>query len=429
MIRRYGDPDVDVEEIAARGRMGDERALAVFHDVGTALGEVFDPWLRAFGATSFVVGGSIAAAWDLLYPSLRAALDGVDGLETIARGALLDHAALLGAAYSVRPHADVRGAEPSVARGSMPATLALHPQVEELRRAWIASGARPLHELTVAEARAAQALERLEPIADSYVLDTLDLPGPVPIRVYRPPSTEALPVCVWLAGGGWALDTLAAAEPACRRLAAETPCAVASVRYRLAPEHRFPIPLEDCLDATRWLLARAARLGLDAERVVIAGTSAGGNLAAATSLLARDRADVAFSAQLLVYPVLLHDPRPAASEGTALVGFLDRRDVDWCWSHYLTTLEDGSSPLASPLLADDLARLPPALIVTAELDPLRDEAERYAERLRQAGVPVELACFDGVPHGFFSMQGKLDAADEAQLLAINAMRRAFSRPR
>jgi acetyl esterase len=409
LIERYGLHDVDVAEIAMRGRNGDERAAAAFHDVAVALGEVFAPWLRAFDATCLVVGGSIAAAWDLLYPGLRSALDGLDGLETVTRASHLDHAALLGAAYHA---AECR-------RGHA------RRQVEALRRARIATGARPLHALTVAEARAAQAAEpRAQP--DSHRLDTLDLDGPVPIRLYRPSSAEPVPVCIWLAGGGWVLDTAAAAESACRRIAAETPCAVAAVRYRLAPEHRFPVPVLDSLGATLWLLEHATMLGLDPERVAIGGTSAGGNLAAAVTLLAREQTDLDFVAQLLVYPILLYDPSRERADAPSSEPFFDRRDVDWCWSQYLARPEDGSDPLASPLLAGDLGGVPPALVVTAELDPLRNEGERYADRLRDAGALIELVRFDALPHGFFSLTGVLDAADDAQAAVIGALETAFA---
>lgn len=195
------------------------------------------------------------------------------------------------------------------------------------------------------------------------------------------------------------------------------------MRYRLAPEHRFPIPLDDCLAATLWLLEEAPVLGLDPQRVATGGTSAGGNLAAALALLARERQDLNLVAQVLVYPPLHHGA--PHEEPTGEPGF-DARDVDWCWSHYLERSEDGSSPLASPLLADDLAGLPPALVVTAGLDPLRDEAERYAVRLRRAGSRAELVRFDGVPHGFFADAGVLAAADAAQLAVVDALRAAFS---
>jgi acetyl esterase/lipase len=143
------------------------------------------------------------------------------------------------------------------------------------------------------------------------------------------------------------------------------------------------------------------------------------------TLRARERKDVDFDAQFLVYPVLLHDPNGAGQEDTGITPFLDSRDLGWCWSHYLAQPSDGSNPLASPLLARDLGGLPPALVVTAEHDPLRAEGERYADRLRRAGTSVELVRFDDVPHGFFSLAGEVDAADHAQAMVIDALQRAF----
>jgi acetyl esterase len=216
---------------------------------------------------------------------------------------------------------------------------------------------------------------------------------------------------------------VAVSEPACRRIAAETPCAVALVRYRRAPEHRFPTQLEDCVASIRWLVGQADTLGLDRGRVAIGGTSAGANLAAAVSLVARGESDIEPGVQVLVYPPLLYDPGAPSPVEPDEDGFT-RRDADWCWSHYLARPADGSNPLASPLLAEDLTGLPPALLVAAELDPLRDEAMRYADRLEHAGTPVRFARFDGVPHGFFSGRGA--AADETQRLAIDVLRDAFS---
>jgi acetyl esterase len=229
---------------------------------------------------------------------------------------------------------------------------------------------------------------------------------------------------VWFPGGGWVLDTLDVSSAALSYVAAETPCAMAVVRYRLAPEHRFPVPLDDCAAAVRWLVGHGGQLGFDPARVAVGGTSAGANLAAALTLAARDalRADVGF--QVLVYPPLLYgsDTESMRAEGRAS---FDRRDVGWCWSHYLVRGPDGENPLASPLLATELEGLPPALLVTAEHDPLRDEGELYADRLRRAGVEVEAVRVGGAAHGFFS--GTDEAATTAQRLVAGALSRAFGR--
>ena len=423
LVERYGEPRFAVAEIALRARGGDERAIAAFAELADALGEICRPWLQRFAATSFVVGGSIARSWELLSPALHTALADVDGLERIVRATHIDESALLGGAYHVSRHIASTGqslADRANGRATVPR------RVRELARARIARGVRPLHELSVREARAAQIAEPRVPAVDSYELDTLELSGPVPIRLYRPRSGPPHPLCVWFAGGGWVLDTVAAAEPACRRLAAETPCALAVVRYRLAPEHRFPIPLDDCLTATSWLVENAPGLDLDPDRLAIGGTSAGGNLAAAVTLRARNEGRLRFGLQVLVYPILLHRP----ADATGMVdptpdGFFGRPDVDWCWSHYLERSTDGESPFASPLREPDLSGLPRALVVTAGLDPLSEEGALYEARLREAGVPAELIRFAEMPHGFFSLAGVLDEAEEAQRAVVRALQEVF----
>jgi acetyl esterase len=305
----------------------------------------------------------------------------------------------------------------------------LDPQVEAYLRERRAAGIRPVHELTVAEARQTE-LAELEPATPEHVDTVLErtIPGPagdLVVRIYLVEATRPLPVLVYFFGGGWVLGSLAAADPVCRRLANATPCAVVSVAYRRAPEHPFPGGLEDCYAATCWVAEHAAELGLDPRRLAVGGASAGGNLAAAVALLARERDGPALALQLLVYPPLDHraDTRSIQEELDPLL--FGREDVAWCWSHYLAEPTDGDSPLASPLRAQDLHGLAAALVVTAELDPLRDEGELYAARLVDAGVPTELVRFDGAIHGFFSRADRFDAAAEAQGLAAAALRRRF----
>lgn len=282
--------------------------------------------------------------------------------------------------------------------------------------------ARRLHELTVEEARRDQAAEPPAPIDPRVV--TSDLHGPVPIRLFLPRDTSAVPpLCVWFPGGGWVLDTLAVSGAALSRVAAEAPCAMAVVRYRLAPEHRFPVPLEDCVAALRWLVGRGPEPGFDSSRLAVGGASAGANLAAALTLASRDAGSPDLGLQVLVYPPLLHGSDTESMRGEGLQSF-DGRDVGWCWSHYLARTADGEDPLASPLRATDLSGLPPALIVTAEHDPLRDEAELYADRLRMAGVDVEAVRVAGAAHGFFSDTD--ETATSAQRVVAAALSRTFS---
>ncbi|MGI8886842.1 MAG: alpha/beta hydrolase [Gaiellaceae bacterium] len=306
----------------------------------------------------------------------------------------------------------------------------LHPQVEAYRRERHAAGARPVHELSVAEARAAELAEPApvppEPVA--RVLERV-APGPdgeIPVRLYLPDDMRPAPVLVFFFGGGWVLGSLAAVDPVCRRLANATPCAVVSVAYRRAPESPFPAALEDCYAATSWIAEHGAELGLDRDRLAVGGASAGGNLAAAVALLARERGGPALAFQLLVYPPLDHRADTPSLQEPLDPLFFGREDLAWCWSHYLAEPADGDNPLASPLRAQDLCGLPSALVITAELDPLRDQGERYAARLSGAGVPSELVRFDAAVHGFFSKADRFDAAAEAQALAAAALRRAFA---
>ena len=278
---------------------------------------------------------------------------------------------------------------------------------------------RRLAELTVAEARRYRAAERPSSPVDARV-ETRELAGGVPIRLFVPRSAGVHPLCLWLPGGGWVLDTLDTSAPALSRVAAEAPCAMAVVRYRLAPEHPFPAPLDDCVEALRRLVAEAAQLGVDPRRIAVGGASAGANLAAALTLVSREAAGPRLRLQVLVYPALLFDS-DTESMRSEFPSF-DGRDVEWCWSHYLARADDGENPLASPLLAE-LGDLPPALVVTAEHDPLRDEGELYAEKLRQSGVDVEAVRIAGAAHGFFS--GTDERSIRAQRLVAAALGRAF----
>jgi acetyl esterase len=286
-----------------------------------------------------------------------------------------------------------------------------------------------VHTLTVAEAREVELSELPQPVAEQ-VAEVVEytLPesaGSIALRLYRPYAARPYPVLVYFFGGGWVLGSLEAADAVCRRLANAAACAVVSVGYRRAPEHPFPAGLEDCYAAIRWVAEHGADHGLDGGRLAVGGVSSGGNLAAAVAQLARKRGGPALLFQLLVYPPLDHRAATASMRMPLPLPFFSAEDVRWCWRHYLADERDGLNPLASPLRADDLGGLPPALVITAEFDPLRDEAELYAARLRDADVPTQLVRFDGVVHGFFSLSDLLDAAGEAQALAAAALRNAF----
>lgn len=239
------------------------------------------------------------------------------------------------------------------------------------------------------------------------------IPGPggdMPIRVYRPHNANGS-VLVYFHGGGWVLGNLQTHNGNCRNLAQHSGCTVVAVDYRLAPEHRFPAAADDAYAATAWVAANASELGVDTARLAVGGESAGGNLAAVVCLMARDRGAPAIRQQWLAYPVMDRSfDTPSYAENGAGLG-LERASMEWFWNHYLGPGQDGSSVYASPLRAKSLSGLPPAIVLTCEYDPLRDEGNAYAERLSKEGVPVELRCVPGVNHAFLGMP--VDAAGRA----------------
>lgn len=254
------------------------------------------------------------------------------------------------------------------------------------------------------------------------------IPGPggdLPVRLYRPDGPEPLPVLVYFHGGGWVVCDLETHDPTCRALANGAGSLVVSVDYRLAPEQRYPAAAEDAHAATAWTAEHAHELGADPARLAVAGDSAGGNLAAVTCLMARDRGGPPVCFQLLVYPVTDCAFGTASYRDNATDYFLTRSEMEWYWRQYLGADGDAASPYASPLRAESLADLPPALVITAEHDPLRDEGEAYARRLEDAGVDAIATRYDGVFHGFFSLKGALPAADAAHAEAYAALRAAL----
>ncbi|WAL75396.1 alpha/beta hydrolase [Kitasatospora sp. YST-16] len=311
--------------------------------------------------------------------------------------------------------------------------MPLHPQAEAMRARRAAAGTPPLYTRSLAEARAADLADLRAATGTGEGVHhvgefTVDGPGgPLALRHYRPaprPADAAPgPALLYLYGGGWALGSLDTGDPVCRALANATGADVLAVGYRHAPEHRFPAAVHDCWAALDWIARHAPELGLDPARIAVGGDSAGGNLAAALTLLARERGGPAILHQLLVYPNTDHRvPPPGTDDDPAL---FNRHSVAWYWDHYLADPADGANPLASPLRAPSLAGLPPATVLTAEYDPLREEGEQYAEALRAAGVPVELRRYDGMPHGFFAMPGVLDDGRAAQLFAAERLLAAY----
>lgn len=252
----------------------------------------------------------------------------------------------------------------------------------------------------------------------------------IDLRVYYPESLgePPHPVLVYYHGGGWVIGNIETHDPICRAVANEVECVVVSVEYRLAPEHKFPAAVEDSYTATRWVSENADVLHVDPDRLAIGGDSAGGNLAAVVALMARDRGEPDIGYQVLVYPATSHGIEMDSYEENAEGYFLETKDMHWFWNHYLRDDIDQENLYASPLKANDLSGLPPATVITANFDPLRDEGERYAKRLKEAGVPVELRQFDGMIHGFFTMvvEPDLSTAREAISLVSGDLQTVFS---
>jgi acetyl esterase/lipase len=251
--------------------------------------------------------------------------------------------------------------------------------------------------------------------------------GGLRIRIYTPHGIGPFPLLVFFHGSGFVLCSLDTHDGMCRNLCAGAQCVVASVDYRLAPEHKFPAGIDDCLCATRWAAAHAAELGADPTRVALAGDSAGANMAAVTALRVKEEGGPTLCAQLLLYPVTdYHTPGTASYEENAEGYGLTRDTMKWFWAHYLNDASEGGHPHASPLRAADLSGLPPALVITAEYDPLRDEGEFYADKLRKAGVPTALTRYDGVNHGFMFWVGAVDKAGAAMSQACEWLRGIFA---
>jgi acetyl esterase len=221
------------------------------------------------------------------------------------------------------------------------------------------------------------------------------------------------------------IGSLETHDGSCRELANRVGCVVVSVDYRLAPEHRYPAAAEDCFAATNWVAENAAALGVDPKRIAIGGDSAGGNLAAAVALMARDRSGPALRHQLLIYPVTDADFTCASYRENAEGYLLTTKAMEWFWGHYVPDAVLRKEAYAAPLQAKDLAGLPPAFVITAEYDPLRDEGEAYAKRLQQAGVRTTLRRYDGAIHGFFAMGLLAEVARTAVADAVAALRSAL----
>ncbi len=313
----------------------------------------------------------------------------------------------------------------------------LHPQTRALLDLIEQRGLPPTHAQSVAEARATYRDRRNvtqkppQKVGQVQDLTAYGPDGPIPLRLYRPidvPDAAALPVLVYFHGGGWVIGDLDTHDSLCRELTNLSACAVVAVDYRLGPEHPFPAAVTDCIAAARWVQAHASEYKLDASRLAVGGDSAGGNLAAVVSIDARDRGDLPIAYQLLIYPATdQHRTSPSHAENGE--GYLLTRDtIDYFVGRYIADPAQYNDWRASPLLHPDLSNLPPALVLTAGYDPLRDEGAAYAERLCAAGNKASHVLFPRQIHGFVTMGKLIDEANTAVALCAAELRRAFFRP-
>lgn len=294
--------------------------------------------------------------------------------------------------------------------------MVLDPQAEAMLKQMEADGVPDISEMSVPQARMfiEKAFSEMVPNPDPMaVVENFTVPGPagkLPVRLYKPEGSNNPPLIVFYHGGGWVIGSVESHDATCRTLAKASGCAVASVEYRLAPESSFPAAPEDCYAATEWLAENGPGLGVDSSRLAVAGDSAGGNLAAVVSLMARDRGGPKISYQVLIYPSVNFTDNYPSYEENGEGYFLTTAAMKWFMDHYLADESDAKDSLASPILADDHSNLPPAIIITAGFDPLRDEGEAYAKKLEDAGVEAKVVRYDGMIHGFASMIGALDDA-------------------
>ena len=316
----------------------------------------------------------------------------------------------------------------------MPVSVQMQQVLDQLEEL----GGKTITSLTPAEARqqptpadAVTALlkkQNLPPQESVGGVTEMTVPGPageIRVRIYAPAGPGPFPVLVYFHGGGWVIAGLDAYDASCRALCNAAGCIVASVDYRLAPEHPFPAAVEDAYAATQWLMAHSEAINGDPFRFAVGGESVGGNLAAVVCLLARDRGGTLPLHQLLIYPVTtMRLDFPSVAEN-AQQQPLDEAMLPWFFSYYLANPDDARSPYAAPLDAPDLHGLPPATAILAELDPLRDEGRAYAERLHEAGVPTTGTIYPGVTHEFFGMRALVDQARAAVAQAASALREAF----
>ncbi|GAC1696729.1 MAG: alpha/beta hydrolase [Ktedonobacteraceae bacterium] len=311
--------------------------------------------------------------------------------------------------------------------------MPLDPQVEALLAQMAAIP--PWYSIPLAEARQQRVVSAPvmngtpEPVRN---VEDRTIPGPrgeIPVRIYTPEGDGPFAVLIYFHGGGWVLSNLDTHDALCRKLANRAVCLVVSVDYRLAPEHKFPAAVEDAYAATCWVAEHAGAFNGDPTRIAVGGDSAGGNLAAVVTHIALDQGGPSLFYQVLIYPATDFYTANSLTRSYHTNGegyFLTRESMEYFWKHYLNTPEEGADARVAPLRRSEFAGLSPALIITAEFDPLLDEGELYAARLREAGVPVTLRRYDGMIHGFFTMAAVLDKGKQAIDETAQTLRQVFT---
>lgn len=307
-----------------------------------------------------------------------------------------------------------------------PIAAGLLQQIEDM-------GAPPINTLAPTEAREASAgfiplAGEAQDVAETKEFTVTVDGGEIQVTLITPHGVTDTSGClIYYHGGGWVIGSRDTVAPACHSLATLGGCKVLNVEYRLAPEHKFPTPFNDCYQVFEWVVANAQALNIDAQRLAVGGDSAGGNLAAAVALRARDSGRDNIQLQLLVYPVTNYAFDTASYDENGEGYLLTKDMMTWFWNHYLQSQEDGNNPYVSPLKAKNLSGLPTAVLYTAEFDPLRDEGEAYANKLREAGVKVHHTRFDGQIHAFFQMGGVFPMATRAYEDAGQHLRATISK--
>jgi len=310
--------------------------------------------------------------------------------------------------------------------------MALDPQVRAVLDLVAKAGRPAYHTLSPKDARQlykdTRAASTPTPPEVGAVRDMLA--GTIPVRVYRPvgaAADAALPALIFFHGGGWVIGDMDTHDVLCRQLTAEAGVVVVNVDYRLAPEAKFPAAADDVWAATRWVAANAGKLGIDPARLAVAGDSAGGNLAAVVALMARDAGAPALKLQVLLYPVTQIGTETRSYRDFADGYLLTRESMLWFFDHYLPSKDAGADWRVSPMHAPSLAGVAPALVVTAGFDPLRDEGEAYAQKLRDAGVTVDYVCYGGMIHGFVPMGRLIDTANRAVAHVAASLRQSLAK--